>query len=144
DERLGQADAALHAFRKFADGAHAGLVEADHFEQLFGAIFAFAFAQFKEVSEKVEGLAGIEIAIEIGFLRQITDARFSLHVARGMPENFDVPLGGIEQAEEQFYGRRLAGAVGPEQAKDFAAADIEIDVIDGAGLGAAPEVFKDF
>jgi hypothetical protein len=75
DERLGQADAALHAFGKFADGAHARLAEADHFEQLLGAIFALVGRQSKEIAEKIERLVRIEVAVEIRFFGQVTDHR---------------------------------------------------------------------
>ena len=52
DQRLRQADAALHAFGKFAHRARPRLVQADHFQQLFRAIVALAFAQLKKVSER--------------------------------------------------------------------------------------------
>src|SRR5947208_7752589 len=58
DEGLGEADAALHAFGEFADGARASLAEADHFEQLFGATGAIAFVQVEKVAEEGERCAG--------------------------------------------------------------------------------------
>ena len=42
DERLRQADAALHAFGKFAHRARPRLAQADHFQQLLRAIVAVA------------------------------------------------------------------------------------------------------
>ena len=82
DERLRQADAALHALGKFAHGAHVNLAQTDHFEQLFDPAVALFLAEMKKVSEKIERLARIEIAVKIRFLGQITDARLGLHVPR--------------------------------------------------------------
>ena len=74
DERLRQPDAALHALGKLAHGARPRLAQADHFEQLFGAAVAFAPADLKQVAEKIQRLARVEITVEIRFLRQIADA----------------------------------------------------------------------
>ena len=41
DERLRQADAALHALREFADVTPPGVVQPDHLDQLLGALAAF-------------------------------------------------------------------------------------------------------
>src|SRR5579859_3058517 len=60
-----------------------------------------------------------------------------------MPEDFNVALGGIKQAEQQLDRGRFAGAVRPEQAEHLAAADLKIHVIDSARLGAAPEILED-
>lgn len=61
-----------------------------------------------------------------------------------MAEDFDVALGGIQQAEQQFDGGGFSRAIRPEQAEHFATADVEIDIVDGARLGASPEIFEDF
>jgi hypothetical protein len=49
----------------------------------------------------------------------------------------------MEQAEQQFDGRGLAGAVRAQQTEDLAPAHFEVNLIDGAGFGAAPEIFED-
>ena len=144
DERLRQADAALHAFGKFADGPRARLAQADHFEQLFGAIVAFALLEMKQVAEKIQRLARVEVAVEIRFLRQITDARLGRHVARRMAKNLDVPFGRIKQTEQHLHGRGFAGAVRPEQTEDLAAPHFKIDIVHRARLGPAPEILEDF
>lgn len=108
DERLGEADTTLHAFRKLADGAAAHLIEADHFEKLFGAFRALLRVELEEVAEEVERLAGIKVFVEVGFLGQVADAFLGLHVARGVAENLDESLGGIEQAQQHFDRGGLA------------------------------------
>jgi hypothetical protein len=50
---------------------------------------------------------------------------------------------GIEQAEQELDGGGFAGAIRTEQTEDFAAAHLEIHVVNGAGLGAAPEILED-
>ena len=62
----------------------------------------------------------------------------------GVPEDADPPLGRPDQAHEHPQGRRLAGAVGAEQAEHLAAAHLEGQVADGdeavlVGLGHALE-----
>ena len=98
----------------------------------------------KQVAEKIQRLARIEVAIEIRFLRQITDARLGLHMPRRMAEHLDVPLGRIQQTEQQFDRGGFAGAVRPEQAEHFAAPDFEIHIVHRARLGPVPEIFEDF
>jgi hypothetical protein len=97
----------------------------------------------EEVAEEIERFVGIEIAIEIRFLRQVADAGLGRNVTRGMPEDFDVPFGGIKQAEQHLHRGGFPRAVRAEQAEDFAAPHRKVDVVDGARLGAAPEVFED-
>jgi len=143
DERLRQADAPLHAFGELAHRPQPGLAQTHHFQQLFRPVVAIMAGQAKEVAEEVQRLAGIEVAIKIRFLRQVADASLGRHVAGGVSEDFKVSFGGMEQTQNQLYGGGLAGAVGSQQAKDFSAPHIEINIVHGAGLGPAPEIFED-
>ncbi len=63
--------------------------------------------------------------------------------AAGSPKTKASPLGGEEQAEQQLDGGGLAGAVGAEQAEDFALVDLEVEGVEGGLLLAAPEVAVD-
>ena len=65
------------------------------------------------------------------------------HVPRRMAEDLDVPLGRVQQAEQQLDGGGLAGAVRAEQAEDLAAPHLEIHVVHRARLGPAPEILED-
>ena len=76
DQRLGQADAALHAFGEFTHHPAPHLVESDHLQELFGAAPALVVRQIKQAAEKIEGFARIQIAVEVRFFGQIADARF--------------------------------------------------------------------
>ena len=46
-------------------------------------------------------------------------------------EHLDLARVGRGQALADLDGRRLAGAVGPEQAEALAAADLEVEAVDG-------------
>src|SRR5437867_2586210 len=61
-----------------------------------------------------------------------------------MAKDFQMALGRIEQAEQQFNGSGLAGTIGSQQPEHLAAPDLEIDVIDRARLGPAPKILEDF
>src|SRR5450755_4383521 len=98
----------------------------------------------EKIAKKIQRLARIEIAIQIRFLRQVTDARFRLHMTRRMTEDLDMTLRRIQQAEQQLDRRGFAGTVRPEQAKNFAAPDFKIHVVNRARLGAVPEIFENF
>src|SRR5262249_29323904 len=98
----------------------------------------------EEIAEKIEGLVRIEITVEIRFFGQITDASLGRNVARRMAENFNVPFGWVEQAENEFYGSGFARTIGAEQTENFAATDFKVHVVNGARFWPAPEVFEDF
>ena len=63
-------------------------------------------------------------------------------MARRVAEHLDVAFCGIEQAEKEFDGCGLAGAVGPQKAEDFAAAHFKVDVVDRLGFWPSPKVFE--
>src|ERR1017187_5377900 len=97
----------------------------------------------KQIAKKIQCLARIEVAVELRFLRQITDARFRLHMARRMAENFNVSLRRIQQAEQQLDRRGLAGTVRAEQSENLTLADFKIHVVHRARLRAVPKIFED-
>ena len=74
DQRLSDADAALHALGEFADGARAGLVQAHHLDELLGAAAAFGRVDLEEAAEEVERLARVQEAVEVAFFGQVADA----------------------------------------------------------------------
>ena len=143
DQGLSDADAALHALGELADGAGTGLTEADHLDELFGALAPFGGVELEQGSEEVERLAGVEVAVEVGLLGEVADAGLDTDVAGGLIEDSDGPLGWVEEAEHHLDGRGFSGAVGSEQTEDLAATDLEVDVVDGAGLRPTPEVLED-
>ena len=108
DQRLSQPDAALHAFGKLAHHPAAHLVQPHHLQQLLGATPPFFVRQIEQAAEEVECLVGIEVAVEIRFLRQVTDARLDRDVPRGVAEHFDVSFRRIQQAQQHFDRRGFA------------------------------------
>jgi hypothetical protein len=79
-------------------------------------------------------LLDTEAAEDRGFLRQIADAeaRALVHRQRCHVESveFDAAFVGLDQAGHHIEDRRLAGAVGPEQADRFAFAHVEAHPLD--------------
>ena len=59
-------------------------------------------------------------------------------VATSKPATVARPADGRQQRREHVHGRRLARAVGAEEAVDLARADLEVDAVDG--LDAALEL----
>ena len=78
-------------------------------------------------------LFDIEAAENRGFLRQIADAEAGALVHRQRRDvvavELDASFVGLDQAGHHVEHRRLAGAVGAEQAHCFAAADREADAL---------------
>ena len=58
-------------------------------------------------------------------------------------EDEGVAVSGKEQSQEELDGGGLAGAVGPEQAKDFAALDLQVQGAQGHLFLPAPEIAID-
>ena len=83
------------------------------------------------VDEAVElqVLARRELVVERGVLEDQADAAPHLVGLAGDIDagDLDLPGGGLEQGAEDADGGRLAGAVGPQEAKDLTLRDIEVD-----------------
>ena len=99
--------------------------------------------ELEEPAVEVERLLGVEEAVQVRLLGQVADAFVFLDLGRRLPEDEGVAVGGEEQAEQQLDGGRLAGAVGAEQAEDFAAIDLHVEGAQGDLLLPAPEVAVD-
>src|SRR5690625_1782067 len=67
-------------------------------------------------------------------LRQVADVALGDNgvVLQVMAADFDAPGRRCQRAGEHAQRGRLAGAVGPEQAEDFALVQRQADVVDGA------------
>jgi len=97
-----------------------------------------------EGGEELDGLFHFELVLEAGGLQADTDAVFELAgLDLGIaPEDGDASAGSWTQSFENFDGGGLAGAVGSEEAEDFAGADFEVDAFDG--LEGAVVLFEGF
>ena len=68
---------------------------------------------------------------------------FLLTSVASLPKTRAWPSVGNSRPEQQLDRRRLAGAVGAEQAEDFALLDFEVERFEGPHLLPAPEVAID-
>jgi hypothetical protein len=144
DEGLGETDASGHAFGVFAEFALAGFfVEADGIEEGGDAAAEFFAGDFEESAVEVEGFFAVEEAVEVGFFGEEADAFVDDGGTGGFAKDGGGASGGEDEAEEEFDGGGLAGAIGAEEAEDFTAMDGEVKVVQGADFVAAPEVFVD-
>ena len=144
DHGLRQTDAPGHAFREFADAAAPGVGHAHHFQQLVDALFSVGGGKVEERTEEIERLLGGQILVEIGLLGEVTDLALGLHRPGTGSENRESAARGIEQSQQHFHRRRLAGTVGSEQSHDLAGTDLEINVVDGPRFRTAPEIAENF
>ena len=88
--------------------------------------------------KELEILPGGEVGVEGHILGHVADERLDIEIAdRLLAGDGDGPLVGLEQAAHHLHGRRLAGAVRPEQAVDLALEDAEADAVDGEARAEA-------
>src|SRR5262249_23928818 len=107
---------------------------------VLGALVADVGVEVEEPAVEVERLLGVEEAVQVRLFREVADAFVLGDVRGGLAEEKALALSGEEQAEQQLDGGRLARTVGPEQAEDFALADLHGEGAQGGLLLSAPEV----
>ncbi len=86
-----------------------------------------------EAGEELDGLADLDLFLQIGGLQAHADAVFELaRLHFGIvAEHGNASAAARAQAFEDLDGAGFAGAVGAEQAEDFARAHFEIDALHG-------------
>ena len=101
-------------------------------EPLFGPIGI----ESVQVGEEEQHLARREPLVEPGTRGDEADAAFHLVGEFGRAESLDLGItaGRRQQAENHADGRRLARAIGPEQAENFARTDAKREMIDRHNL----------
>ena len=136
DERVGDAEALLHAVRVVADLGVGALAQADDVEHLVDARLVDSAV---EAAHEAQVLARAHVAVEGRHLDEAADvAQGLLLVARHlMVEHLGVAAGRVDEADDHADGRRLAGPVGAEEAEDVAAAHGEAEVVDGERVAEA-------
>ena len=74
-----------------------------------------------------------QFAVERESLSHVADVAPSLHVVRAhrLAKQLACAAARRQEPDQHFHRRRLAAAIGAEKAEDFAARDLEADVIDG-------------
>ncbi len=136
DERGGEVEPALHAARVGADAAVGGGGEVDPFQQCVGPFAAFGRRQALQGRLQADQLTARHQRIERRFLQGDTDrapdlAGFGDDVVAG---DSGAAAGRQQQRRQHPHRRRLAGAVGSEEAVDLALVDLEVDALDGEDL----------
>jgi hypothetical protein len=130
-----QVEAALHPARVAAHLAVGGVGEADPLQQLVAAALALGLAEAVEGGLQAHVLAAGQQRVERRLLQRGADRR-----PHPRPLLDDVEAadprgagGGREEGGQHQHRRRLAGAVGAEEAVDLALGDLEVDPVDGPG-----------
>src|SRR5947209_6286964 len=128
DEREPEVQAPHLAARELARGGVLLALQADERDDLVGV--ARVRIQRREVHER---LSHADVAVDAGLLQDDPDALAQRPCPAGRVEAQDahLPAGAVAIALEDLHRRRLAGAVGAEQAEDLAAADLEGDPAHG-------------
>ena len=133
EQAAGDAEALAHAERVAADLVVGPAAEADALER---GVDAAVGALVARRGVDVQVLAAGEMAVEARLLDDRADARQRLR-AVVLAEQADRAAGGLREPEQQPDQRRLAGAVGAEEAEGAAARHLEVDVLEGGAVAEA-------
>ena len=88
-------------------------------------LFRSAGRDLEQPSIKLKRLFGVQELVKVRFLGQVADPLVLGDARRRLVEDQSLALGREQQAEQELDRRRLSGAVGPEQAEDLAAMDLQ-------------------
>ena len=139
DERLRDADALNHPFRKLAKrqapfAGHANLIEQRrHTPAPLRAVVA------EQAGEVIEELFGSEVVVKVGAFGKVSDAALDVDVADGASENFSVAGCRVDQLHQQLEGGGLAGAVRAEKPEGFSLGDFQIQAVECPIRPGSPE-----
>ena len=91
-----------------------------------------SFGHVKELGVQDQVLPHRQLGIEREGLRHVADLAADVDVVGidRLAEQPGLPLGGRQQAAQHLHRRRLAAAVGAEEAEDLPPLDPDVDVID--------------
>jgi hypothetical protein len=128
-QRRGEVEAPLHAARIGADAAIGGGDEVDPLQQVVGAAPALRRRDTLQRRLQADQLAAGHQRVERRFLQG--DADRGAHRPRLLDDvvagDGGAAAGGQQQRRQHPHGRRLAGAVGPEETVDLALLDRDLD-----------------
>ena len=133
DERMGQAEALLHAPR---ERRHVGVplvAEVDELEQVADHPAAAVRRQAVAAPEEVQVLPDLHVVVDAEAVRHVPDdAAHAVGVAadRG-PGHLGIAGRRDEQRGQDPERRRLARPVGPHEAEDLAGRDLEVEAAEG-------------
>jgi hypothetical protein len=150
DERGGDVEAPLHAAAERLRLVAGAVGEADEGERGVDALAEQRAAQAVEGAEQLQVRRRAEVLVDRELLRHDADAALGRvrvlveRQARRAAADEDLAAVGADQAAQHRHGRRLAGAVRPEQADDLAGADVERQVGDDGAVAVRLEETSGF
>jgi hypothetical protein len=135
-----ETDALEHALGEFAKLLVPGLLVQTHARQeVGGAAPALGGTVAEQLGAVFQKLARRQVVVEVWVLGQVADIGVHSRVADLAAEDARAPGGRVDQAHEQLERRRLARAVGAEEAEDFAAPDAQREPVERAHPALAQE-----
>ena len=132
-ERRREGEALLHAVRVRLGELRGALGEAEPCEQLGAPALELAAAEAVEPADEAQELAPGELVVEEGMVRQVAGDRLGgLRLAADVvPAEQHAAGGRREEPHHHPDGRRLAGAVGSDEAEHPSLLDREVEAGDG-------------
>ena len=132
DQRHGQLQALPLSQRERVGQRLHDLIEAEPRGRLFDAPRDLGLGHVKELGVQDQVLPHRQLGVEREGLRHVADLAADGDVVGidRLAEQPGLPLGGRQQAAQHLHRRRLAAAVGAEEAVDLPPLDPEVDVID--------------
>jgi len=127
-QRLGEADALLVALGERFDALAADRIEVGEGDRAIDLGSAFrGGAEAPGLGDEAEEFLHGHLAVGWCALREVTDAALHRHRVLRHVVSIDErgTGGGPQESRDHLHGRRLAGAIGPEEAEDVAAVDRE-------------------
>src|SRR5215472_7785734 len=105
--------------------------EAHQFQKRGDALAEAQRGQSAKLSVQFQELARGQPSVEAKVLWKETDLASYLDASRWRSKNQRLPLCGLHQPKQHFYGSALPRPVWPEEAKDFAAPHTQRKIADG-------------
>ena len=107
---------------------------------------AALFRDAVDAAEEVDVLFHGQVVVERKFLRHVADVLLDGFRLRGdvQPADRRAARSGLQQAAQHANGGGFARAVRAQESEDFAAADVEIDMIHGDEIAEALHQVVDF
>ncbi len=120
-----------------------GRGQADHVDQLVDPLLPLARADLEQPAVEVQRFLGVEEFVQVRLFGEVADPLVLGDVRRRLSHQERLALGREEQAEQELDRRRLARAVGAEQAENLSSVDLQVKRLEGEHLGPSPEVAVD-
>ena len=124
----------LHAARELLDARVAPVLvaagEREAGEPLVDALLGVARAHAFELGEEFQHASHLHLLVESALLGEIADAIARAPANARLSEDRDRASVGLDDVEDHADRRRLAGAVGAEQAVDGSAGNLEREILD--------------